>query len=88
MAIGTIGSENMAWMNIPIHEKLNKTETKSELKKHNLDMEELPLIQLGDPAIQTLIESGIKIEINDVIKIYRDSLTGGKDTPYFRKVIY
>ena len=61
--------------------------TKRELKKINVTLEELPLIKYRDAAIQTLVESGEEVKIGDVIRITRDSKTGG-EISYYRKVVY
>tara|TARA_B110001454_G_C12633027_1_gene397788 strand:+ start:678 stop:920 length:243 start_codon:yes stop_codon:yes gene_type:complete len=76
-----------AWNFTPKHEKMTPTQTKRELKAINISLEELPLIKRSDAAIQILIEQGIEIDVNDVIKINRSTKTG-KEVSYYRKVAY
>ena len=75
------------WAFTPKHEKLSASQAKRQLKDINVSLEELPLIRRTDPAILQLLEEGVTIEVNDVIKITRSSKTGG-DVPYYRRVIY
>tara|TARA_B100000073_G_C23706941_1_gene562662 strand:+ start:1032 stop:1271 length:240 start_codon:yes stop_codon:yes gene_type:complete len=76
-----------SWHFTPKHEKLSESQAKRELKKINVTLEELPLIKYGDAAIQVLVNDGEEIKIGDVIRITRDSKTGG-EIPYYRKVVY
>ena len=75
------------WAFTPKHERLTASQAKKELKEINVSFEELPLIRRTDPAMKKLLEEGIKIEVDDVIRITRSSKTGG-DVPYYRRVIY
>lgn len=75
------------WAFTPKHEKLSASQAKKQLKDINVSLDELPLIRRTDPAILQLLEEGVAIEVNDVIKITRSSKTGG-DVPYYRRVIY
>ena len=76
----------MTWVGLPEHTKLSMTATKRELKKANLDIDELPLIKWGDKALERLRNQGIEVLLGDVIKITRKSTTGGV-VEYFRKVV-
>lgn len=78
---------SFAWNFAPKHEKMTLAQTKRELKAINISLEELPLIKRSDAAIQILIEQGIEIDVNDVIKINRSTKTG-KEVSYYRKVVY
>jgi DNA-directed RNA polymerase subunit H (RpoH/RPB5) len=75
------------WKYAPKHIKLTPAQTKKELKAINVSLEELPLIKYSDAAITKLIEEGEEIQVNDVIKIIRNSKVGGM-IPYYRRVIY
>ena len=75
------------WAFTPKHEKLSASQAKKQLKDINVSLDELPLIRRTDPAILQLLEEGVTIEVDDVIKITRCSKTGG-DVPYYRRVIY
>ena len=75
------------WAFTPKHEKLSASQAKKQLKDINVSLDELPLIRRTDPAILQLLEEGVTIEVDDVIKITRSSKTGG-DVPYYRRVIY
>tara|TARA_B100000902_G_scaffold168484_1_gene163181 strand:+ start:1115 stop:1354 length:240 start_codon:yes stop_codon:yes gene_type:complete len=75
------------WAFTPKHEKLSASQAKKQLKDINVSLEELPLIRRTDPAILQLLEEGVTIEVDDVIRITRSSKTGG-DVPYYRRVIY
>ena len=75
------------WAFTPKHEKLSASQAKKQLKDINVSLEELPLIRRTDPAILQLLEEGVKIEVDDVIRITRSSKTGG-GVPYYRRVIY
>ena len=66
---------------VPLHAKLNKTQSEELLKKYNITRIQLPKILINDPAIQHL-----KPSIGDIIKIERKSLTRGKAV-YYRVVI-
>ena len=76
-----------AWKFAPRHEKMTPTQAKRELKAINISLEELPLIKRSDAAIQHLIEQGIEIDADDVIKIIRSTKTD-KEVSYYRKVVY
>ena len=78
---------SFAWNFTPKHEKMTPAQTKRELKAINISLEELPLIKRSDAAIQILIEQGIEIDVDDVIRIIRSTNTG-KEVPYYRKVVY
>ena len=75
-------------MFIPKHRKLSKTRLAEVLRTHALSLDQLPLIKIGDKAIQVLQEQGVEIDFNDVIEITRKSKTGGDATPYYRRVVY
>jgi|TARA_B100000902_G_scaffold44566_2_gene52155 DNA-directed RNA polymerase subunit H (RpoH/RPB5) len=75
------------WKYAPKHIKLTPTQAKRELKAINVSLEEIPLIKYSDAAITNLVEQGEEIEVNDVIKIIRNSKVGG-EVPYYRRVIY
>ena len=75
------------WAFTPKHEKLSASQAKRQLTDINVSLDELPLIRRTDPAIMQLLEEGVTIEVDDVIKITRSSKTGG-DVPYYRRVIY
>jgi DNA-directed RNA polymerase subunit H (RpoH/RPB5) len=66
---------------VPKHEKINQEETEALLEKYNISLMQLPKIFVSDPAIEHL-----EVEINDVIKIMRNSPTMGKSN-YYRVVI-
>ena len=78
---------SFAWNFTPKHKKMTPTTAKKELKAMNISLEELPLIKRSDAAIQILIEQGIEIDVDDVIKIMRSTKTG-KEVPYYRRVVY
>ncbi len=75
-------------MFIPKHRKLSKTRLNIVLRAHSLDLDQLPLIKIGDKAIMQLQEQGEKVNFNDVIEITRKSKTGGDSTSYYRRVVY
>jgi len=66
---------------VPLHTKLNKTESAEFLKKYNVTRMQLPKIIIADAAIQHL-----KPSIGDIIKIERKSPTRGTSV-YYRVVI-
>lgn len=76
----------MTWVGLPKHEKLSMTATKRELRDAKLDLDELPLIKWSDRALEMLRNKGVEISAGDVIKITRESKTGGS-VAYYRKVI-
>ena len=78
---------DFSWHFAPKHEKLTATQAKRQLKAINVSFDELPLIKYRDAAIRQLIDDGIDIKLGDVIRITRDSKTGGA-IPYYRKVVY
>ena len=69
------------WNHAPKHTKLTPTQAKRELKAINVSLEEIPLIKYSDAAITNLVEQGEDIQVNDVIKIVRNSKIGG-EVPY------
>jgi len=75
------------WKHAPKHIKLTPAQTKKALKAINVSLEEIPLIKYSDAAITKLVKEGEDIQLNDVIKILRNSKVGG-EIPYFRRVIY
>ena len=75
------------WNYAPKHTKLTPTQAKRELKAINVSLEEIPLIKYSDAAITKLVREGEKIQVNDVIRIDRNSKVGGI-IPYYRRVIY
>jgi DNA-directed RNA polymerases I, II, and III subunit RPABC1 len=64
------------------HIKLSDEEKKSLLEEHNIKVNQLPMILKSDIAIQHL-----EPEIEDVIKIVRDSPTNVKQA-VFRVVVH
>ena len=77
----------MAWYKSPTHEVLSIAQAKKELKVLKLLVEELPLIKIGDAALVDLANSGITIIPGDIIRVSRNSNTGGEGFRYYRKVI-
>ena len=78
----------MAWYKPPKHEVLSTAQAKRELKDLKIEIEELPLIKLGDPALVELSNiEGVTIVPGDIIRISRNSNTGGEGFRYYRKVI-
>jgi|TARA_B100001758_G_scaffold235006_1_gene234691 DNA-directed RNA polymerase subunit H (RpoH/RPB5) len=75
------------WKYSPKHEKLSASQAKKELKEISVSLDELPLIRRSDPAVRKLLDDGVDVKIDDVIKITRSSKTGGS-VPYYRRVIY
>ena len=75
---------SMAWYKAPKHEVLSALQAKRELK---LQVEELPLIKLSDAALIDLSNSGITIIPGDIVRVSRNSNTGGEGFRYYRKVI-
>jgi len=67
---------------VPKHIKLSEEEKQEVLKKHNLSLNQLPMILLSDAAIQNL-----KPEVGDVIKIMRPSPTV-IESAFYRVVVY
>tara|TARA_B100001094_G_scaffold288935_1_gene305472 strand:+ start:689 stop:931 length:243 start_codon:yes stop_codon:yes gene_type:complete len=76
------------WKHAPKHIKLTPAQTKKELKQINVSLEEIPLIKYSDAAITKLVKEGDDIQLNDVIKITRNSKVGGNELHYYRRVIY
>lgn len=77
----------MGWYKGPKHEVLSASQSKRALSKLGLVIDELPLIKLSDAAIIDLINEGNTIVPGDVIKVSRNSKTGGEGFQYFRKVV-
>jgi DNA-directed RNA polymerase subunit H (RpoH/RPB5) len=75
------------WKHAPKHIRLSPAQAKRELKAINVSLEEIPLIKYSDAAITNLVAEGENIQLNDVIKILRNSKVGG-EVPYYRRVIY
>ena len=67
---------------VPKHVKLNDEKKQELLKKHGLNLNQLPMILLSDSAIQNL-----KPEVGDIIKIVRDSPTN-VESIFYRVVVY
>ena len=67
---------------VPKHVKLSEEEKQELLKKHSLNLSQLPMILFSDAAIQNL-----KPEVGDVIKIIRDSPTD-VESVFYRVVVY
>lgn len=65
---------------VPAHEVLSEKDAKEFLKKFNITKGQLPKILLSDPAVKK-----IEAKAGDVIKITRNSRTGGKS--YFYRVV-
>ena len=61
---------------------LNDEKKQELLKKHGLNLNQLPMILLSDSAIQNL-----KPEVGDIIKIVRDSPTN-VESIFYRVVVY
>lgn len=78
---------NMAWYKAPKHEVLSASQAKKELKLLDISVEELPLIKIGDAALVDLSNSGISVIPGDIIRVSRNSNTGGEGFRYYRKVI-
>ena len=77
----------MAWYKAPKHEVLSASQAKKELKLLDISVEELPLIKIGDAALVDLSNSGISVIPGDIIRVSRNSNTGGEGFRYYRKVI-
>ena len=75
------------WKYAPKHTKLTPFQIKKQLKAINVSLEEIPLIKYSDAAITKLVKEGEEIQVNDVIRIDRNSKVGG-EIPYYRRVIY
>ncbi len=67
---------------VPKHVKLSEEEKQELLKKHGLDLSQLPMILLSDAAIQDL-----RPEVGNVIKIIRDSPTD-VESIFYRVVVH
>jgi len=65
-----------------VHTKLTEEEKQELLKKFNITIDQLPMIQKKDPAIQHL-----EPRIGDIIKVIRDTPTN-KDSPYFKVIVH
>jgi DNA-directed RNA polymerase subunit H (RpoH/RPB5) len=78
---------SMAWYKAPKHEVLSATQAKKELKLLDIAVEELPLIKIGDAALVDLSNSGVSVIPGDIIRVSRNSNTGGEGFRYYRKVI-
>lgn len=76
----------MAWTLTPKHEVLTERAATVQLNKIGLTRDELPLIAYRDAALQQLIEDGVEIKLNDVIRITRKSKTVG-EAYYYRRVV-
>jgi len=77
----------MAWYKAPKHEVLSSFQAKKELKLLGVVVEELPLIKLSDAALVDLSNSGVSVIPGDIIRVSRNSSTGGEGFRYYRKVI-
>ena len=77
---------DMAWTLTPKHEVLTERAATIQLNKIGLSRDELPLIAYRDAALQQLIEDGVEIKLNDVIRITRKSKTVG-EAYYYRRVV-
>jgi DNA-directed RNA polymerase subunit H (RpoH/RPB5) len=77
----------MAWYKSPKHEVLSSFQAKKELKLLGVVIEELPLIKLSDAALVDLSNSGVSVIPGDIIRVTRNSNTGGEGFRYYRKVI-
>ena len=66
---------------VPKHEKLSQVKTKELLEKYNVTLQQLPRIDINDPALKEL-----DVKPGDVIKISRNSPTTGKSV-YYRVVV-
>jgi DNA-directed RNA polymerase subunit H len=66
---------------VPKHTKLNAKEKKDLLARYNITTNQLPQINMNDPAIRSL-----GARPGDVIKIERNSATAGSAV-YYRGVI-
>ena len=66
----------------PKHEKLSDKDAKALKEKYNIGISQLPGIFITDPAIKNL-----NVKVGEIIKITRQSPTGGK-IEFYREVIY
>ncbi len=66
---------------VPDHIKLTPEQRDALLKKFNISIKQLPMIQISDPA---LLDRGFNV--GDVILIKRKSLTT-KEADYYRVVV-
>lgn len=67
---------------VPVHTKLLEDEKQELLKKFNIKVGQLPMIQKKDPAIKHL-----EPRVGDIIKIIRNTPTH-KDSPFYRVVVH
>ncbi|MFP4523314.1 MAG: DNA-directed RNA polymerase subunit H [Candidatus Nanoarchaeia archaeon] len=65
---------------VPKHEKLTQDEVQQLCKRYFISVSDLPSISIRDPAI-----IGMDVQLGDVIKITRKSLTA-KQTVFYRGV--
>jgi len=77
----------MAWYKAPKHEVLSSVQAKRELKVLDIEVEELPLIKISDAALVDLFNEGISVIPGDIIRVSRNSNTGGEGFRYYRRVI-
>ena len=77
----TVNTMKVQHVLVPEHVKISEKEKDEILKNFNITIKELPKIFSDDPAIRHL---GVKE--NDVIKVIRNSPTGGKSV-FYRGVI-
>ena len=67
---------------VPEHIKISDKEKDEFLTKHNINISQLPMILLNDPAIEHL-----DINVGDIIKIKRKSPTN-LESIFYRVVVY
>lgn len=67
---------------IPPHRKLESDEIKELLSQYGISRENLPKMNIKDPALAML---DISVESGDVIEITRTSFVG--ERPYYRLVV-
>jgi DNA-directed RNA polymerase subunit H len=65
---------------VPKHSKLSEKEAKEMFEKYAIELQNLPRIFKGDPAIQEL-----DVKEGDIVKISRKSPTAG-ETVFYRRV--
>jgi len=76
----------MQWTLTPPHEVLTERQASKALRDIQVSFEKLPLLAYGDAAIKQLIASGVEVNVGDVIRITRQSITSG-EVYYYRRVV-
>jgi DNA-directed RNA polymerase subunit H len=67
---------------VPKHEVASQKEVDEMCKKYGTTVDKLPLIKLGDPALEAL-----EVVPGQVIKVSRNSAVTKKVEYYYRKVV-